>query len=147
MKINCEKNYIDNETYWEMHKAIYNTNFHWCKRKNLFEHRLIEEENVVSTQVDLLKPFREKVKKDIIEAVILLIPKIGEKNVIVQNIKPLTCIYNMESCNGLSFVSSFQEIKSEQNKALFIDYPTSVIQKRQSDKDYNCMFYILFKNK
>ncbi len=145
--ISSENNYLNNDTFWTIHSAVYSKDIPWFKEGNLFTHILVKDSKLNSSQANLLGAFKDKIQEPITEACLFLIPKTGKENAIVHNLNQKTLIYTLDTSNGHKLISSIQQIETKQNSAIMVDYPTSVIQKRQSDKDYICMFYISFKNK
>jgi len=145
--LEVKNNFLDNQNYWTIYSAVYSENIPWFKKGNLFTHLLIEEGVINSSQVDLVQPFTKIIDNPIQYSSLFLIPKTGKENALVKNLKEKTLIYCLDSSESYSIVSSIQKIETKQNQAIIIDYPTSIIQKRQSDKDYICMLYISFKNK
>ena len=143
--IKCQNNFLKNDIFWQMHAALYGREFPWFKEDGIFSHLLIKESNINSSQVDILKPITEEFKEPIENACAFLIPQNGDENALVHNLKGKTLIYSFDNCNSQNLISSIQKIDVKQNRALIIDYPTSVIQSRQSDKDYICMLYVFFK--
>lgn len=145
--ITSENNYLTNDVFWTIHAAVYSKDIPWFKEGNLFTHILVKDSKVNSSQANLLGAFKEKIQEPITEACLFLVPKTGKENAIEHNLNQKTLIYTLDTSNSPKLISSIQEIETKQNSAIIIDNPTSVIQKRQSDKDYVGIFYVSFKNK
>jgi len=145
--ITSQNNFLDNDKFWTIHAAVYSKEIPWFKEGNLFTHVLVKNSKINSPFANLLGAFKEEIQDPITEACLFLVPKTGKENAIEHNLNQKTLIYTLDTSNGHKLISSIQEIETKQNSAIMIDHPTSVIQKRQSDKDYMGIFYVSFKNK
>ncbi len=118
--ISSENNYLNNDTFWTIHSAVYSKDIPWFKEGNLFTHILVKDSKLNSSQANLLGAFKDKIQEPITEACLFLIPKTGKENAIVHNLNQevflLFYLIDLQPNSGMSsvplFLSSTVEFES-----------------------------------
>tara|TARA_R100000951_G_scaffold12422_1_gene10005 strand:+ start:3253 stop:3708 length:456 start_codon:yes stop_codon:yes gene_type:complete len=123
----CENNYLDNTKNILLRETLRQKDFPWYLQNKIYlRHDLIIDGNMVSNFSYVLKPYREKIKNDILNASCFLFLKNDAQTIKGEDINKtednfFCLLHFINSSDGLVDINNIDKIPYSINRAILFD--------------------------